>query len=381
MNLEIESNLSAPPTTRSRKAGEQEKSGRANDAPVFSWHAHQRRARLILLTLASGVMITTVLATGFGAMRIPTPQVASILAGKLGISLPMEYSPQQANVLLLLRAPRICMALLLGSGLAMCGAVLQGLFRNPLADPALTGISSGAALGAVGAIVLESRMGVHASIWWLPVAAFTGALAVTIFIHRFSQFEGKTNVTQILLAGIAVNAFCLAVIGFFTYMATDAQLRTISFWNLGSLASGDWRTLGVIAPLIVIPLYFLMRQARVLNALLLGEAEATHLGFHVESTKRVAIFLTAIIVGASVAFSGIISFVGLIAPHLVRLILGPDHRMLLPGSAMTGGLLLVFADTICRTVAAPAEIPIGVLTGLLGAPFFFYLLHREKSRT
>ena len=260
---------------------------------------------------------------------------------------------------------------------------MQGLFRNPLADPSLVGISSGAALAATAVVIVGDAASFTLppifQLFAFPLAAFAGALVTTSIIYRLSTIAGQTAVATLLLAGIAINAIAQAFSGFLTFYATDTQIRNLTFWKLGSLGGGNWATVLTIVPFIVLPILLFSRLARPLNALLLGESEAGHLGFDIERVKRLTIILVALSVGASVAFTGLISFVGLVVPHLLRLTIGPDHRYLLPGSALLGAILLLAADLIARTLVAPAEMPIGVLTAITGAPFFLWLLLRDRK--
>ena len=280
-----------------------------------------------------------------------------------------------------LRLPRLLLAMLVGAALAVAGALLQGLFRNPLADPGLIGISSGAALGAVSVIVLGERLFAR----WdmavpglaLPLAAFACALLTTAVIWRIGNRQGVTHVAMLLLAGIAINAIAMAGVGVLTFVADDGQLRTLTFWTMGSLAQADWQDLRLVAPWILLVLLAMPVLARALNAVLLGESVAMHLGHDVDRLKRRIVVMCALAVGAAVSVSGLIGFVGLVAPHLVRLTLGVDHRMLLPASALLGAVLLVLADTAARLIVAPAEFPIGLMMALIGGPFFLALLMRR----
>jgi len=279
-----------------------------------------------------------------------------------------------------IRLPRALLGLGVGAVLALSGVAMQGLFRNPLADPGLIGVSSGAALGAALTIVGGEVWGGVAS-WLEPyllsLSAFVGGLAVTALVYRLGRREGRTHVATMLLAGVALTALAGALIGLLGYFAEDNTLRTLTFWNLGSLNGASYSRLW---PLLAVALgvsYWLPRRAQALNALLLGESEARHLGFDVESLKRELVFCTALGVGAAVAAAGMIGFVGLVVPHLVRLMVGPDHRLLLPASAIAGGSLLLLADLLARLLLAPMELPIGTVTALLGAPFFLYLLVRR----
>lgn len=280
-----------------------------------------------------------------------------------------------------LRLPRLLLAMLVGAALAVSGALLQGLFRNPLADPGLIGISSGAALGAVGVIVLGeqifARWGMSVPSLALPLTAFVCALLTTALIWRIGSRQGVTHVAMLLLAGIAINAIAMAGVGVLTFIADDGQLRTLTFWTMGSLAQADWRDLRMVAPWILLVLLAMPMLARALNAVLLGESVALHLGHDVDRLKRRIVVMCALAVGAAVSVSGLIGFVGLVAPHLVRLTLGVDHRWLLPASALLGAVLLVLADTAARVIVAPAEFPIGLMMALIGGPFFLALLMRR----
>jgi iron complex transport system permease protein len=337
-----------------------------------------RNRRAVLVFLAVALSVVVLFALSLGAVSISPVQAVAILASKLGLVLPVSFQDQQAIVLWSIRLPRVIAGGLIGAGLAMAGAAMQGLFRNPLADPGLVGVSSGAALGAVLVLVLGSSLAIPAgTIGMVPLAAFAGALLVAGAVHRLAQREGRTVIPTLLLAGIALNALCGAGVGLLTYIATDAQLRSVMFWSLGSVGGVTWTSVAWLVPLIALPAWGLHTQRRILNALLLGEAEAGHLGFHVERGKRIILICATLIVGATVSFAGIIAFIGLVVPHLLRLWIGPDHRYLLSGSALLGALLLVIADTAARLVVIPAELPIGIVTALCGAPFFLWLLKKE----
>ncbi|MDU7559037.1 MAG: iron ABC transporter permease, partial [Pseudomonas sp.] len=257
----------------------------------------------------------------------------------------------------------------------------QGLFRNPLADPGLVGVSSGASLGAAIAIVGGSAFGGLPDAfgpYLLSICAFLGGLGVTALVYRLGRRNGQTSVAVMLLAGIALTALAGSTVGLFTYLADDATLRTLTFWNLGSLNGASYARLWPLLFVTVAVSLWLPRRASALNALLLGESEANHLGINVEGLKRELVFCTALGVGAAVAAGGMIGFVGLVVPPLVRLLAGPDHRVLLPASVLAGAALLLFADLIARLALAPAEMPIGIVTAFLGAPFFLYLLLRGR---
>lgn len=360
------------------RRGEEEKR-KKGEFFFFSSFDKRKIAYFVLAFLLFGAVL---IAVGDGAVAISPLEIWAILFNKIGIAFPVSFSAQQESVLLAIRLPRVLLGVLVGASLAVSGTLLQGLFRNPLAEPSLLGISSGAAFFAVGAIVLGEKIFEHFFVehkmFMLPVAAFVGGICTIFLVYRIGKGRGKIDTATILLAGIAVNALAGAGIGFFTFIATDAQLRNITFWSLGSLGGATWQSLGTVAPLIILPMFWLRNLSRQMNALLLGDAEAVHLGLNVEKIKRKIILIVGLIVGAGVAVTGIVGFVGLVVPHLLRLIVGADHRNLLPMSAIFGAGLLVASDWLCRTIVAPAELPIGILTACIGAPFFLWLLLKAK---
>lgn len=315
-----------------------------------------------------------------GAKRIPVLEIVALLAKQIGLSLPVAIDRQSEAILLAVRLPRVTLAMLSGAALAVAGAAMQALFRNPLADPGIIGVSSGAAFGAAlmlmaGGAAWQSSLPGQLIV---PLAAFVGGLAVTLAAYRVARVDGQVSPQHLLLTGLALNALAGAGTGLLIFLASDAQLRTLTFWNLGSLGGATWSGIAAALPWMLVPVVCLPRLAAGLNALLLGEVEVFHLGFERERLKRQVVALSAMAVGAAVSLSGVISFVGLVVPHLVRLWLGPDHRRLLPCSALLGASLLLLADLAARTLAAPAEVPIGILTGLLGAPFLLWLLRRQR---
>ena len=286
-------------------------------------------------------------------------------------------------VILDIRLPRAALGALIGASLAVSGAVMQGLFRNPLADPGIVGVSAGAGLGAVTFIVLGT--GVLApitalfGIYHVPFAAFIGGLLTTILLYRVSTRHGRTSVATMLLAGIALGAMAGAFTGLLVFWADDQQLRDLTFWGLGSVAGATWVKIVAVAPIIVPVIFLAPLLARGLNAMTLGEASAQHLGINVQRFKRIAIVAVAAATGASVAVSGGIGFVGIVVPHLLRLLMGPDHRYLLPACALLGAVMLLLSDAIARQVVAPAELPIGIVTASIGAPFFLWILLRRRG--
>jgi len=286
-------------------------------------------------------------------------------------------------VLWSVRVPRIAMAVCVGALLAVAGTIMQGLFRNPLADPGLVGVSAGGALAAAATIVLGDRLMAHYAIKLpfelLPLAAFVGSLTATTILYRIATRDGRTSIATFLLAGLAIGALAMAGVGLLVFMADDRQLRDIQFWMLGSLGGATWEKAMLMAGVAGTMLLAVPWIARSLDLLVLGEAEAFHMGVEVERLKRVAIVLVAAASGAAVAFAGVIGFVGIVVPHLLRLAIGPGHRLLLPATFLFGATLLLVADTFARTIAAPAELPIGILTALVGAPFFLVLLLRNRG--
>jgi iron complex transport system permease protein len=334
-----------------------------------TWHfALAGLAGLLLLAVVAGMAC--------GAMRLSAGEVTGALwrwlAGR----------PAQGDdmVVLMLRLPRVLMAALVGAALAVSGAAMQGLFRNPLVEPGLVGVSAGSAVGAIGMIVLGgglfAAMPTLLASFGIALAAFAGGLASTLLVYLLGR--RRPGMAMLLLAGVAINAIAMAGVGMLTYLANERQLRDLSFWTLGSLGGTDWVRLAAVAPAMLVPVLLLPRRARALNALLLGEQEAALLGFRPARLRRQLIALVALATSAAVAMCGVIGFVGLVVPHVLRLLWGPDHRLLLPASALAGATLVIGADTVARVVVAPAELPIGVLTALLGGPFFLWLLLRTR---
>jgi len=348
---------------------------RIPDDPMIT-SARGRRWFLVLLTLALGA--TFLCALRMGAAAVSWRDLLLAFTGRAD-----ELSPLSRTVILDIRLVRALAALAVGGVLALCGAALQGLFRNPLADPGLIGVTGGASVGGVlclklGATALAGASAVLGDMM-LPACAFAGGLLATALMHRCAQVGGRTVVALMLLAGVAINAFGGALVGLVLFFSDDDQLRQFTFWSLGSVGHASWPRLLAALPLLAAAVVAPLRYARPLNALLLGEAEAGHLGVDLRRVKSTLIFATAAGAGAAVAVAGGIGFVGLVAPHLMRLVVGPDHRRLLPASALGGAVLLAWADIFARTVAAPAELPIGVVTAAVGAPVFFALLQSRRK--
>lgn len=338
----------------------------------------KRKERINLAAfLVAGLclVVTSIFAIVIGPFHIDIGSVLAILSGQSGTNPEMA---RDAMVISNIRLPRVCLALLVGGALAICGALMQGLFRNPLADPGLVGVSAGAALAAAATVVLGDRyltpiFGTLPFVM-VPVGAFFGGLITTFILYLISTRHGRTSVATMLLAGIALGALSAAVMGLMAYMSNDQQLRDITFWTLGSLGGASWTKVAIVAA-IVLPLFIVSPfLARGLNALLLGEADAYYAGFSVQRLKIICVILVAAAVGVSVAAAGVIGFVGIVVPHVVRMMIGADHRVLLPLSCLLGGVVLAAADILARILVAPAELPIGILTALIGAPFFLWLL-------
>lgn len=316
-----------------------------------------------------------------GAVDIPIETIIDLGFEVFQSSDKDTVSQQVKTILFDIRLPRICLAILIGAILAISGAVMQGLFRNPLAAPSLIGVSSGASVGASVVIVLagawlQSNTALGLSL--VAVGAFIGSFLVTVLVYRLSTSALGTSVTTMLLAGIAVSALAGAVSGLLSYYADNEMLRQISIWQMGNLSTANWQRVLVLTVVAILVLSLFPRESKSLNALLLGESEARHLGIDVQQVKRKLILLTTLGIGTAVAIGGMIGFVGLIVPHIVRLLIGPDHRWLLPASALAGGVLLLLADTIARIIIAPTELPTGILTAILGAPFFIMLLVQQR---
>lgn len=285
-------------------------------------------------------------------------------------------------VLLRIRGPRVVMSGLTGAALAISGAVMQGLFRNPLADPGLIGVSSGAALATACMIVLGGPWLVSGAwgVWAIPAAGMAGSFVAAYMLYLFATRGGVTSVSTILLAGVALGAFSGALTGILIFRANDTALRDLTFWTMGSFAGATWSRIGLLCPFLCVAAAVTARLATPLNALLLGESDARLIGYPVERIKRLAMVAVACAVGPTVSFVGAIGFVGVIVPHLVRLVTGPDHRLVLPGSALLGASLMIVADTLARVIAIPADVPVGIVTAVLGTPIFVWLLSGAHGR-
>lgn len=335
------------------------------------------KARMAHVALAGCLVLVSLFSLTAGATDVTLwAAFHKIIAGQ-------PLSAIERIVLWDIRLPRLTLGLLVGAALAVGGAVMQGLFRNPLADPALVGVSAGAGLGAITAIVLAgvapAWLAVFAGDHLVAIAAFSGGWASAMLLYQVSTRRGRTSVATMLLAGIALGALAGALSGILVYMADDRQLRDLTFWGLGSLGGASWEKVIAASPIIGLSIIAACTLGRGLNALALGEATASHIGLPVQRIKNIAILTVAGATGAAVAVSGGIGFIGIVVPHLLRLATGPDHRPLLVNSALLGALILVLADVIARTVIAPAELPIGIITAVIGAPVFLWILLRRRG--
>lgn len=339
---------------------------------------HRRRSATWLLTagLVAALLVLVPVAAGIGAYPVPIGDVLASVQHKVGLG-GTELDRVAESVLWNVRFPRIVLALLIGASLGCAGALMQGVFGNPLAEPGVIGISSGAAVGAVASIALGLNF---LGTWTVSVFAFVAGLATVLLVYAMSREGGRTEVVTLILTGIALNAFAGAVIGLFLFYADAAAIQQITFWQLGSLAQATWPKVLAVLPCAVIGLVVAPLYSRRLDLLALGERPARHLGVDVERMRIALIVVIALLTAAAVSVAGIISFVGLVVPHLLRMSAGPGHRFLIPGSALLGAVVLLAADLAARTVASPAELPLGVLTALLGSPFFFWLLRRTRRR-
>jgi iron complex transport system permease protein len=335
---------------------------------------------LAILGIALGAV--AIVAAGVGAVALSPGQVVSALVAPLGIDLPWDVSDQGSAIVWTIRLPRVVLTILVGAALGVTGAAMQGVMRNPLADPSHNGVSGGAAHGAVGYLVLGAPLAMAVPVlapWFLPLSAFAGALTATWIALTLARVDGRTSTLALLLGGVAIAALTSAVVGLLVYIADDAQLRSITFWSLGSAGAASWPLVAAAAPPILLAVIALPAQSPALDRLLLGEAEARHLGVDVERVTRRIVVLVALAVGASVATCGVIAFVGLVVPHLVRGWLGPSHRTLVPASAIGGAALLVVADMVARSAVPPTDLPIGALTALAGAPVLLILVRRVRG--
>lgn len=341
-----------------------------------------RKRKTLFIILLLIYIILVIVATSLGAVTITPYNVLLVIVGKipfLGEHINGDVSQTNSLIILMVRMPRIIMASLVGIGLSVVGASFQSLFKNPMADPYVLGISSGAALGAAFAMVLKIPSAAG-SLSIVTISAFIGAVVTTIFVYNIAQVRGKVTTTNLLLSGSAVSFLMSSMISIIMVFNQE-QVNKIVFWMMGSFNASSWKNIYIVAPIVLvgtIVIYFFYRD---FNLMLTGEDNAKSLGVDTEKIKKIIILISSVIIAVSVAFSGVIGFVGFLVPHMIRIIFGPNNKALIPFSALGGGIFLLFSDTIARTVAAPAELPVGAVTALIGAPYFIYLLTKMKKRS
>lgn len=352
---------------------------------MAAWGASGRLpARVVLAGGLALAVLSLLWGSTHGAYAISTAQLLAMLGDILGLGQGAAGAAQEQLVFMHIRLPRLMLGLAAGAGLGLAGALMQGLFRNPLADPGLIGVSSGAALAAAFVIVLGPMwfpaLGFKLGGWTLAFSAFVGGVLVTGLIYGLAQAQGGTRIGLMLLAGIGVNALAGAGLGLLSYLSNDEQLRDVQMWLMGSLGQARWPTVWLVGAAVAAGMAAAMALARPLNAIALGEAQAQLLGVQVERCKRRSVLIAALVVGAVTSATGVIGFIGLVAPHWVRMVAGPDHRVVLPCSALLGAALVLAADAAARTIMQPAEMPLGVLTALIGVPLFLLMLRQFRSK-
>lgn len=339
--------------------------------------------RSLYLFLGGLLLLFMVLSAGTGAVYLPFGEIVQLLQHRLGAQ--VDINPVHEGLFFQIRLPRTVLCVLVGASLSVSGALMQSLFRNPIVEPGLIGTSAGSALGAALLIVL-GRNALFSSLQFLgdllmPLCAFAGGLVATLLVYYFSATWNRVNISIMILAGIAVNAIANGTTGFLAYIARDPQARSITFWSLGSLSGANWQAVLFVGCSTIVGLVLALRAAKPLNALQLGDAEAGYLGVRTERLKLYVIGVNTLLVSVAVSLVGIIAFVGLIVPHLLRMLKGSDNRYLIIGSALLGAVVLTGTDMICRVVIAPAEMPIGIVTAFIGAPVFLWILWRLKNAT
>lgn len=330
----------------------------------------------LLLLLLTVLLLSFIFALKLGTVSLPTADILNLIWNKITFSSHLSVNEESEIIFNSIRFPRVLMAALVGATLALSGGAMQAILRNPLADPGLLGVSSGASLFVTASIVLGINLFGDFS---LPIIAFLGSFFAMFFIFLLSKIKGQMSITTIVLSGIAINAFLSALTSFFIFLSNNEQLRSITFWQLGSFGSANWQAVSLFFPFALVTIIGIPFLSKSLNALILGENNAELMGVHVARVKYAIIFLVSLGVGASVAMCGVISFVGLVIPHLVRLWIGPEHKKLFILSIVSGALLMIVADLLSRMLIRPTEIPIGVITAILGAPFFLFLLLKNKK--
>ncbi len=336
-----------------------------------------RSRQLLLATLAVVTLLGLAASIRFGAIDFSVTEICRALTSLL----PGHPEPTlDQRIFLELRLPRAILCLLVGASLGVGGTLMQALFRNPIVEPGLIGTSSGAAFGSALFFVLGGVLHISASLWSLPIAACIGGVISTylVFLLARSREDGRASIVMLLLTGLAVNALFMSAIGFLSYIARDPQARSITFWSLGTLSGANWKAVEIVTVSTIAGTLIALRYAKALNALMIGEEEATYLGVNVNRLKWLILSVNVLIVAVATAFTGVISFVGLVVPHILRMMGGADNRFLIVGSALMGATFLTLADLMARLVVRPAELPIGILTSAVGVPVFIFLLRRRQ---
>ncbi len=337
----------------------------------------KRRKAVVPVFLSVALLLACVLAVGTGAVRVPPASLLRLLAHGLGFRTVALPPDMQVNIILYIRLPRIIAAMLVGSALAMGGVAMQGLFRNPMASPDILGVSTGASLGAV--IAVNTGLFAFSAIF-LPLLAILGALLAAGLIYLISSYKGKTSLLFVVLAGLAISSLFNGLVSAILLFSQHYEVSQFIFWTMGGLEGRMWKHVTLPLPVLLPGLALLLFFTRELNLFTLGEESAHSLGMHVERTKRIILAVTAVVTGMAIAIAGPVGFVGLLVPHLFRLLVGPDHRLLLPVSALGGALFLVICDLLGRVVIPPFEIRVGIITAVAGSPYFLYLIIRYQRR-
>jgi iron complex transport system permease protein len=340
--------------------------------------AGRRRRIISMIVLAAALLIIIMVATTIGSVHIPLGTTFKVILDKLpGVDITHTWTDGIGTIIFDVRLPRVLLAGIVGAALAVAGATYQGLFRNPLADPYLIGVAQGASLGAVIGFLLPVAWNLTA-IGIIPVFAFTGAILATAVVYLLARVGKTLPVTTLILSGVALSALLSSVVSYLVISSND-QMHNILFWMMGSFSMSEWSEVGIVLPYVAVGIAIIVIFARLLNVMQLDEEQAQQLGVNVEKYKIILLAAATLITAASVSFVGTIGFVGIIIPHAVRLIWGADHRSLLPLSILTGAVFMIGADLLSRTILAPKELPIGVITAICGAPFFLYLLRKRKK--
>lgn len=336
------------------------------------------KVAILFLALSLGLVFSILLSAALGQMQIPITEVIGSICRQVGLTCGAEPTHANADSALWeVRFPRVALGVLVGAALASAGAIMQGVFGNPLADPGIIGVSSGAAVGAAFMIITGISAG---STFSIPIGAFVTGVLTSLLIYSIARAGGRTRVVTLILVGVAVNAFGGSLLALMTYAADTSQREQITFWQMGSLSGSLWTSVFTVLPFVIIGLVFAAVIAGKLDLLSLGDDSARHLGVNIERLRIISICVVAILTAAAVSFAGIIGFIGLVVPHVIRMIIGPGHKVLVPASALGGAILIVLADMIARTAISYAELPLGMLTALIGAPFFFYLIRSTSAK-